>query len=64
MPEVKMEDIGKIDQKYSNFTHATIDACPIFGSEAQQSLKIDDLNFVDEDVFIVETQKDGKFVFS
>ena len=27
-------------------------------------MKVDDLNFVDEDTFLVETPKDGRFVFT
>ncbi len=33
-------------------------------TEAQKRLRVDDLNFVDDDIFIVETPKNGNFVFS
>ena len=32
-------------------------------TESQKALKVDDLNFVDEDVFIMETPKKGSYVF-
>ena len=32
-------------------------------TEEQKRLKVDDLNFVDEDVFIIETPKKGSYVF-
>jgi len=37
---------------------------PVSVTEAQKKLKVDDLNFVDEDVFILETLKIGKYVFT
>ena len=37
---------------------------PISVTEAQKRLKVDDLNFVDDDIFILETPKDGNFVFT
>ena len=36
---------------------------PVSVTESQKRLKIDDLNFVDEDVFIIETKKEGAYVF-
>jgi len=37
---------------------------PISVTEAQKRLKVDDLNFVDDDIFILETPKNDKFVFT
>ena len=59
-----MEDLKKIDQKYRNFTRSTTEMLPVSVTEEQKRLKVDDLNFVDEDVFVVETQKNKKFVFT
>ena len=59
-----MADLTKIDQKYINYTHAKIDATPITISEQQKTFKVDDINFVDDDIFILECQKDKKWVFS
>ena len=36
---------------------------PVTLTEDQMKLKIDDLNFIDEDVFIMETKKEGHYVF-
>ena len=36
---------------------------PVSVTESQKKLRIDDLNFVDEDVFIMETKKEGAYVF-
>ena len=59
-----MDQLAKIDQKFTNYTHAAIDALPISVTDSQKRLKVDDLNFVDDDIFIVETQKSGAFVFT
>jgi len=64
MPSTLIENVGAADKKFISFTHAEIEAFPIFGNEQQLRLKVDDLNFVDEDLFLLETQKDGKYVFS
>ena len=58
----ELEELAKIDQKYMNYTHATIDATLVNASEEMKKFKVDDLNFVDDDCFIIETEKDGKFV--
>ena len=51
----KNENLAAIDKKFINYTHSAINALPISCSEEQKKLNIDDLNFVDEDVFLVET---------
>ena len=61
--ECEMEEIDKIDLKYSNYTHAAVDVLPISVTESQKKLKVDDLNFVDSDIFLLETPKQGQFVF-
>ena len=58
----ELEELAKIDQKYMNYTHATIDATLVNASEEMKKFKVDDLNFIDDDCFIIETEKDGKFV--
>lgn len=62
--EYKIDDLKALDQKFINFTHAKTEALPISVTEAQKRLRVDDLNFVDDDIFIVETPKNGNFVFS
>lgn len=59
-----MEDLKKIDQKYRNFTRSATEMLPVSVTDEQKRLKVDDLNFVDEDVFVVETQKNNAFVFT
>ena len=36
---------------------------PVSVTESQKKKKIDDVNFVDDDVFIVETKKESSWVF-
>lgn len=60
--DTKMEDLDTIDNKYRNYSRVSVNATQVSCTDEQKKLKVDDLNFVDEDVFIVETQKDGKFV--
>ena len=57
-----MEELAKIDQKYMNYTHASINATLVNGTEDAKKFKVDDLNFIDDDCFIIETEKDGNFV--
>ena len=61
--ESEVEELAKIDQKYMNYTHASINATQVGATEEMKKFKVDDLNFIDDDCFIVETEKDGKFVF-
>eukprot|EP00354_Favella_ehrenbergii_P001765 CAMPEP_0170464124 /NCGR_PEP_ID=MMETSP0123-20130129/8976_1 /TAXON_ID=182087 /ORGANISM="Favella ehrenbergii, Strain Fehren 1" /LENGTH=432 /DNA_ID=CAMNT_0010729723 /DNA_START=599 /DNA_END=1897 /DNA_ORIENTATION=+ len=62
--EKKWEDLVDMDKKFCNYTHANIDAVPVNMTEESKKLKIDDVNFVDDDIFLLETQKNGSFVFS
>jgi len=59
-----MTDLAKIDQKYVNYTHSSLAAIPVTLTDEQMTLKIDDLNFVDDDTFLIETPKDSRFVFT
>lgn len=60
----KLEDLAAIDKKYCNYTHTAINALPISCTEEQRKLIIEDVNFVDEDTFLIETPKGTNFVFS
>ena len=62
--EKEWEDFVEVDKKFMNYTHAAIDAVPVSLTDAQKKMKVDDVNFVDDDVFVIETQKNDKFVFS
>ena len=62
--ETEMEEIAKVDQKFTNYTHAAIIALPISTTEELKRMRVDDMNFVDEDIFLVETEKNKKFVFT
>ena len=54
----KMTDLAKIDQQYMNYTRSVLAAAiPVSLTEEQKTLKIDDLNFVDDDTFLIETPK-------
>lgn len=55
-------EIKNIDSKYANFTQAKVNATPINVSELSQKLIVDDIDFVDEDIFIAETPKKGEWV--
>ena len=61
----KMTDLAKIDQQYMNYTHSVLaSAIPVSLTEEQKTFKIDDLNFVDDDTFLIETPKQQRFVFT
>lgn len=62
--DTKFDDLKAIDQKYLNYTHAKTTARPVSCTDSQKMLRVDDLNFVDDDCFIVETPKAGNFVLS
>ena len=56
------ETIDEYDSKHWNYTLARIDATLMVAEKPDKVMKVDDLNFVDEDVFLVETNKqDGSF---
>ena len=55
-------EIKNIDSKYTNFTQAKVNATPINVSEVSQKMIVDDIDFVDEDVFIAETPKNKEWV--
>ena len=62
--EKKWDDLVEMDRKYTNYTRATIDAMPLSLKESSKKLKVDDVNFVDDDIFVVETPEDNKkYVF-
>lgn len=63
-PEKDMEEIAKVDLKYTNYTHAAINAMPISTTDELKRMRVDDVNFVDEDIFLIETEKNKKFVFT
>ena len=58
-----MNDLAQMDKQYVNYTHASIDAMPVNLTPESLKLKVDDLNFVDEDIFVIETPKANSFVF-
>ena len=59
----KWADLDQLDQKYRYVSMMRVKLIPVSVTESQKRLKIDDLNFVDEDVFIIETKKEGAYVF-
>ena len=59
----KWSDLDQLDQKYRYTSSARVKLIPVSVTESQKKLRIDDLNFVDEDVFIMETKKEGAYVF-
>ena len=60
--ETSMTELAKIDQKYMNYTHASINATLVNTTDEMKKFKVDDLNFIDDDCFIIETEKEGNFV--
>ena len=59
----KWLDLEELDQKYRYVSSLRVKLIPVSVTESQKKLRIDDLNFVDEDVFILETKKEGYYVF-
>lgn len=62
--EPDFEYIFTVDLKHWNYTSAEIDGVCLVKQNPDKTMKLDDLNFVDEDILIIENQKqDGSFVF-
>ena len=58
------EVIESYDLKHWNYTQSYVDAVLMVTDKPDLVMKLDDLNFVDEDIFLVETNKqDGSFCF-
>ena len=60
---IKWADLENIDQKYRSVTTMRTKMTPVSITESQKKKKVDDLNFIDDDVFILETKKEGSWVF-
>ena len=61
-PELKV--VEQYDDKYWNYTRSYVDAYVLIGEKPDKGMRLDDLNFMDEDLLLVETKKlDGTFVF-
>lgn len=61
--DYSMETVEQYDNKYKNFTMTKIDAKLLLKKSSNVSTKVDDLNFVDDDIMLVEIPKKQKFVF-
>ena len=61
--DIKWADLETLDQKYRVCSSMRVKMTPVSVTESQKKKKIDDVNFVDDDVFIVETKKGSSWVF-
>ena len=61
--DIKWADLETLDQKYRVCSSMRVKMTPVSVTESQKKKKIDDVNFVDDDVFIVETKKESSWVF-
>ena len=52
------------DRKHWNYTMARIEANTLYtDAKSAAQMVVDDLNFIDEDMFLLETPKNGNFVW-
>ena len=61
--DIKWSDLESLDQKYRVCSNLKVKMTPVSVTESQKKKKLDDVNFVDDDVFIVETKKNSSWVF-
>ena len=61
--DIKWSDLETLDQKYRVCSSMRVKMTPVSVTESQKKRKLDDVNFIDDDVFIVETKKESSWVF-
>lgn len=65
LKDFSLELVEKYDDKHRNYTSSAIDALPLYTKESEaKTMVVDDINFTDDDVFLLETPKNKDFVFT